>query len=322
MRAKRHRPGERRHLAVVDDFERHVVPRLAHLEEEVLDACVEDIGRHAAEEGACLDPVVDVNAGGAAADRVDPGQMRGSLPERVHDAVEVILGIRLVVRIPHRFVTEDHASIDHRGRLAVAAAEIESDPAAVQVAAEWPGDRAFRRQFACGDDLDRMIENPPADEVGIKPARGCRDIVRRERGGKFRRSVDVNPPSAPGPEEKLHQSFDVRVVRRGMRMRGGQYRRFEMEDRAIGLFESEPDRNPGAARGDEPCERTRGEHGRAKSRIEGRGHARGGKREVTDRVHGWRLTCALSVSRGFRRSPERSRIQCSLESLRAKERSG
>ena len=206
--------------------------------------------------------------------------MRGSLPERVHDAVEVILRDRACGTGSHTVSSlKTTRAVDDRRDLAVAAAEIEADPAAIQVAAERPGDRAFRRQFARGDDLDADDRKPalPTKSASNRPG-GCRDIVRRERGGQFRRSVDVNPPAAPRPEQKLDEPFDVRVVRRGMRMRGRQYRRFEMEDRAIGLFESEPHRQP-ARRWRRRAVRTRAWRAR-RGEIRDRGpRARAGREE-------------------------------------------
>ena len=169
--AERHRAGERGHLAVVHHLERHVVPRSPHLEEEVLHPRVEQVVRHAAKERAGLDPVVDVDAGGAAADGVDARQVRGRLVQRVHDPVEVVLRVRLVVRIPHRLVAEDDPAVDDRRDLAIAAAEIEADAAALEMAAERLACRSAR-------PAGRACARPRADDRTSARRRGPRRTVR------------------------------------------------------------------------------------------------------------------------------------------------
>ena len=141
-------------------------------------AGVEHVLRHAAEERSDLDAIVDVDAGGASADGVNPRQMGRGLLQRVHDAVEVILRIRLVIRIPDRLVAEDDRPVDERRDLAIAAAEIEADAATVKMTAERPRLRVLGRQIARVHDLQRMIEHPLADQVGIESAGRRVAVVR------------------------------------------------------------------------------------------------------------------------------------------------
>ena len=75
VRAQRHRARERRHLAVVHHLERHAAPPLLQRAEQAADVQVEVRLGDAAVERADARLAVDVDAGGAAADRVDPRQV-------------------------------------------------------------------------------------------------------------------------------------------------------------------------------------------------------------------------------------------------------
>ena len=79
--------------------------------------------------------VVHQNAGRRTADGVDLGQVGGRQLEAVIDAVVVVLGIRLRLGIPRDFCAEEHLPVLHGGHLVVAGAQVEADPAAVEVPA-------------------------------------------------------------------------------------------------------------------------------------------------------------------------------------------
>ena len=138
--AQRHGAGQRGDLAVVHHLQRDVVPGLPDFEEHIPDAPVEHVRRHTAEQRRHLHAVVHIDPRRAAANRIHPRQMRRRLLERIHDAVIVILRVRLEIRVPDRLVAEHHLALDHRRHLAVAAAEVEADAAPVQV----PPQRARR----------------------------------------------------------------------------------------------------------------------------------------------------------------------------------
>jgi hypothetical protein len=140
--------------------------------------------------------------------------MRGGLLQRVHDAVEVILRIRLVVGIPFRLVAEHDAAVDDGGGLAIAAAEVEADPAPVQMPPQRLGDRPLRRQIARTHDLERAIEHPLADQVRVESTSGGVAVVRGQLGGGHRRPVDVDAPAAARPEKELDEPLEVGGVAR------------------------------------------------------------------------------------------------------------
>ena len=85
-----------------------------------------------------------IDACSAPADGIDARQMRGGTFQRVVDAVVMVLRVALEIRVPGDLLGEDHLAVDDRGALAVGAAEIEPDPAAVEVAAERDGRFARR----------------------------------------------------------------------------------------------------------------------------------------------------------------------------------
>ena len=99
---QRHRTEERGHVAVIDDVERDAVPGPLEIDEHVSHPLLERVGRDAAEQGREPHLVGDVDAGRAAADGVDVGQVLGRASQRIHDPVPVILRILLVVRDPTR----------------------------------------------------------------------------------------------------------------------------------------------------------------------------------------------------------------------------
>ena len=136
--AERHGAGQRRHFAVVHDLQRHA-QFLADAQEHAGDLLVEVLLRHAAEERGHAHAVVDVDAGGAAADGVQARQLRGGAADGVQDALVVVVRIALVARVPDHLLAEDGFAVDHGAGLAVAGAQVEADAAAVQVAPERHG---------------------------------------------------------------------------------------------------------------------------------------------------------------------------------------
>ena len=89
--------------------------------------------------------VVHVHARGAAADGIHARQVRGGPPQRIVDAVEMILRIGLRAGVPRHLVAEDHLAIGHGGALAVARAQVEADAEAIQVPAQRRGGLPFLR---------------------------------------------------------------------------------------------------------------------------------------------------------------------------------
>ncbi len=144
---------------------------LLDAQEHVLDLA-EALGRDAAEEGGHHGAVVDVDAGRAAADGIHPGQFGGGRLEGGHDLAVVILGVGVLARLPDDLFAEDRLAIHHRADLAVGCAQVEADPAAVQVAAEGFAGLAGRRHFRriAGDDREGLLVDLLAHEEVVELA--------------------------------------------------------------------------------------------------------------------------------------------------------
>src|SRR5207344_1327896 len=130
------------------------------------------------------------------ANGVDAREMCRRLRQGIHDPVEVILRVWLVVGIPDRLVAEHHAPVDDGCDLPVAAAKIEADATALQMTAERLGHGVFRREMPRAHDLQLTIEDELADEVGVESAGlGLTVMTRQSRRQRFR-TVDVDAPAA------------------------------------------------------------------------------------------------------------------------------
>ena len=79
--------------------------------------------------------------------------MGGGLLERIHDLVEMPLRVGLVDGVPNCLSGKHDLAVDYGGRLAVAGAEIESDPATVKVPPQRLAAGARRRNVACEDNF-------------------------------------------------------------------------------------------------------------------------------------------------------------------------
>ena len=197
----------------------------------------------AAVERADARLAVDVDARGAAADRVDPRQVRSGAADRVVDALEVVGRVLLEVRIPLHLVREHHLAVDDGRRLAVAAAEVEADPAALQVPSERPLRLLRARQRARRPDLDRRAEHAPAEEVAVEGARALRGVERPERASDGRGAAHEDRRAALLPQQELDQALDVAAVERRVRRALRQDPRLVREDGPVLPQERQPERN-------------------------------------------------------------------------------
>src|SRR6266542_1623532 len=214
-----HRSGERRHVTVVGDFDRHVAPFLGDIEVEGLDTLLEKIERDLAEQRGHARLVVDVNARRADADRVDSRQVLGGAADRIVDAVEVILRVAVEFGLPYHLAREDFLSIDHGGNFAIAAPRIEADAVALEVASNrrrallFEGEARFigrgHLEAVLVDVAHEFGVERPLAPLGIRPLQMRRDVVRSEQRN-FRATFL--------PEQKLQEAFGIGEVvpRRGV----------------------------------------------------------------------------------------------------------
>ncbi len=140
--------------------------------------------------------------------------MRGGFPQRIHDAVELILRVGLRIRIPNDFLAENHFSINDGGRLAIAAAQIEANPATVQVTAQRRGGGAGGRNVPSDNDFEGPLVNPVAHDIGVEFAR-CVFLEMPAQGLANRvRAIPINTVTAPAPQQKFYNALDVSEISR------------------------------------------------------------------------------------------------------------
>ena len=237
---QRHRAHQRGHVSVVDHVEGDAVPGALQIAEHVLHPAIEQLGRDAPEQRRELHLAVDVDARGAAADRVDAREVLGGAAERVHDPAPVVVGVGLVVGVPLRLLAPDDAAVDERRHLAVAAAEVEPDAAPLEVPAEVRGARALRRKRRGGHDLDRAVVDALADDLGVEASRRGVAKVPAQPVDELGRRVEVDAEAAARPERELDQTLEhSEVVVVGPRRARGEEVCREAGDRAVPLLERE-----------------------------------------------------------------------------------
>ena len=147
------------HLAVIQHDERHTRKLLRNLEKNRPHPRFELFLGDAAEQRRDARLVVDIDARRAAADRIDARQSGRRPLQRIDDPFDVIIDVALKIRVPDDLLAVDGFAVDDRRAFAVRASEVETDPAAVEMAAEPEPDLLrFRRGFIrAADDGERMI---------------------------------------------------------------------------------------------------------------------------------------------------------------------
>jgi hypothetical protein len=209
MHAERHGAGEGGDIAVVGDFEGNAPFTLQAMEQRFY-VGIEAGGRHGTEERGDHDMIVDVDAGGTAADGIDAREMLGGELEAVVDAVVVEFRIRLVFGVPGDFRGEDRFAILDGSELIIAGAEIKSDPTTVQVTAE------SHRGFLWGGDLvgidgfhHERVAIDPFEQFDVERAGAAATVDFREGITEAARAADGQFPAANLPEEELDQALGV-----------------------------------------------------------------------------------------------------------------
>ena len=111
-------------------------------------------GGNSTEQGGYPHLIVNVHSCGAATDGIDTRQVRCRTLKGVVDALDLIARVIFKIGIPLNLLGEDDFPINHRGTLAIRAAEVKADPASVDVSAEWYRCLIFRRDVLHGTGAD------------------------------------------------------------------------------------------------------------------------------------------------------------------------
>jgi len=170
--------------------------------------------------------------------------MRGGAPERVLDTVEVIPRIGLGAGIPGHLLAENHLAIDHGGAFAIARAQIETDTAAVQMAAQRGGDFPFLRESVKRNAFEShgVAVDALAHEVEVEGAGALEGVEAAKISGDARIAGDGDPVSALLPEQEFQQALGVAMVQGYVGAFVGQRRGMKDGNRAVAARERERER--------------------------------------------------------------------------------
>src|SRR6185295_6653834 len=113
---------------------------------------------------------------------------------------------------PNDLFAEDGFAVDNRGDFAIAAAQIKTDAAAVQVAAERGGGFAGGRNIFRKDNFERLFVNTVPHNVGVELAGAAFFVMALELGVELRRAVEINSITAAGPEKKLQEALQINEI--------------------------------------------------------------------------------------------------------------
>ena len=110
--------------------------------------------------------------------------------------------------MPHDFLGVDHLAVDHRRHLAVGAAGVKANAAAVHITADGPGlfiglRTLLQRQV---DDLHVLLVKFK-EKVAVKGTPTLGRIHLLQLFGNVAAAADVHPEAADGPQQKLHVPF-------------------------------------------------------------------------------------------------------------------
>jgi hypothetical protein len=155
----------------------------------------------------------------------------------------MILGVGLEVRVPNSLIAEHDLSVYEGGDLSVAAAEVEADAAAIEMAAKGSSAAPFGRQLIRMHDFDGMIEHTFANDFGVEFAGGSFAVMRGEPGGQIGRSLEMKAKTAARPKQELGEAFEVSEIARGSRGGAGEDLGGKMGHVAVGLLKRQADWN-------------------------------------------------------------------------------
>ena len=123
------------------------------------------------------------------------------------DAVIVVIGVRRDLGEPDHLFGEDGLAVDDGGHLAVGAAGVEADPAALQMAAHGLGDVHALGHLVGEDDFKGMLEDVgevipvefPGAALAVDALQIAADVL----------VIDIDPEAALHPQLRFHQTVDV-----------------------------------------------------------------------------------------------------------------
>ena len=264
------RPGQRGDFAVIQYDERHAGELFGDFKEDRPDSGCEFRFRNAAEQRRDARLVVHIDARGAAADRVDAGELGGGPLQRIDDPGAVVIDVLLEIRVPDDLLAVDGFPVFDRRAFAVGAAEVEADPAAVEVAAEFDADLpgGGGRLERAVLDRELPVVDPPAHHVVIEGAFAAGGVGAPERVTDPGAAADGEFPAAPRPEQEFDDPLDVAEVEFEVLFRIRLNHRVEAGTGAVGALQHEREFDRCAGRRRQTAEFAVPQRGGHEARIE------------------------------------------------------
>src|SRR4051812_14251724 len=124
----------------------------------------------------------------------------------------MILRIRLMIRIPNNFLAEDNFAIDDRCSFPITAAQIKTNPATVQVPTKWRGGSAGGGNIFRDDNFESSLVNAVAHYVRVKLRSRSFLKMLLQFFTKHFRPIEIDAKSAPSPEQKFNDAFDIKKI--------------------------------------------------------------------------------------------------------------
>src|SRR5688572_25065486 len=115
------------------------------------------------------------------------------------------LRVRMVARIPNGYFTENCFAVLHRSDLAIARAEVETNPAALPVLAQRRCGLALGRKSFRGaaNELERPLVNLRAHDVGVEATAVGVAVMMAQLVCEIRRTRKVDFAGAARPKQKF-----------------------------------------------------------------------------------------------------------------------
>ena len=154
--------------------------------------------------------------------------MRGSLAQAFVQMIVMIFWVRLILRIPRKFIAVNHLAIAHRRDLVIARTEVKADPAAIEISAQ--GHRRFTRgrHFSgLNDDDFKRLFIDLLHQLDIKAASPATRVCRHQMLRHFARRAHMQTPTAHRPKKELRQTLGMQQSRSLARI---AYRRLKHRD--------------------------------------------------------------------------------------------
>ena len=204
-----HSARQRGDVAIVADSHRHVADLLGCADIDVFDLGIKQVLGHLEEKGCVHCAVVDIDARRRDTDRIHPRHMLRCRLHRRDDPLEMVVGVRIGLGEPDDFLAEYRLSVDDRRNLAVAAARVKPDPAALQMPSDRLGFALLLRRLTAGHHLKRAFIDV-RHEIRIKCAAAAGRIRLLHLLADAVVPTDVDFEAALHPQDGLYSSGRLR----------------------------------------------------------------------------------------------------------------